>query len=290
MHEVCLSASHYPYIRDVGTTLTTPGWIHPNRITDYHVLIYCVTGQMQVVEDGIAYVLREGDLFFLKKGVHHYGEEGTLTGTTTFWIHFYDGMHDLPESKSDLPNALSASSSYPISPKDYELRIALPKSINLIAHPSIRKKLASIHESYRTSRPLRHVHLSMETMGLLLEVFGYSQQKQSQSKSDLLVLKLARFLEEHCEQPLDTNRIRETFQLNYEYLSTLFKTKLGTSIFKYHEQRRVQKAAELLKYTTLNVSEVSDRLQFKSAYYFSRVFKKVMGDSPSDYMKNIYRV
>ncbi|WP_367398337.1 helix-turn-helix domain-containing protein [Paenibacillus lautus] len=101
---------------------------------------------------------------------------------------------------------------------------------------------------------------------------------------------MATYLEEHCEEELDTEGIKSTFQRNYNYLSTLFKAKLGTSIFCFHERQRIMRAAELLKNTSMNITEVSYALQFKSPYYFSRVFKKVMGESPSDYIKNIYRI
>nr|WP_245855900.1 helix-turn-helix domain-containing protein [Paenibacillus rigui] len=48
-------------------------------------------------------------------------------------------------------------------------------------------------------------------------------------------------------------------------------------------------ALELIRSTSLNVSEISKRLGYQNPYYFSRVFKKVFGESPSAYMSHFYK-
>ncbi|MFD2611468.1 helix-turn-helix domain-containing protein [Paenibacillus gansuensis] len=294
MNEVSLLGSRYPLIRDMGTTLTRTGWIHPDRVTDYHVFIYCIEGQMQVIEDGTEFFLRDGDILFLKKGIHHWGEEGTLPGTSTIWIHFYDSVPALPDTQDTEHPAFQHLHMVPtfnmFTPGTYEFSLPLPKYFNIQKYPYIAKRIREVYELYTSARPFRHLYLSMETMSVFLELYNASQQKESFGKADVLVQKLISYLEDHSGQMLDTEQIREDFQLNYNYLSTLFKAKLGTSIFKFHERQRVQKAAELLKTTSMNITEISYHLEFKSPYYFSRVFKKVMGESPSDYIKNIYRM
>nr|WP_091234239.1 AraC family transcriptional regulator [Fontibacillus panacisegetis] len=44
-----------------------------------------------------------------------------------------------------------------------------------------------------------------------------------------------------------------------------------------------------MRNTSLNVSEISDRLGYNNPYYFSRVFKKVMGEPPSSYWRHLYK-
>ncbi|MFD2700845.1 helix-turn-helix domain-containing protein [Paenibacillus shunpengii] len=294
MHEVILLGSEYPLVRDIGTTYTQGRWIHPERVADYHVCIYCIQGQMQVVEDGKEYILRDGDIMFLKKGVHHWGSEGTLPGTSTLWIHFYDSPNnqvELPATEqTSLHQMLFAPTDQLFSKSQYECTVVLPKLMNIKGFPHMNRKARELYELYSSSRPFRHLYVSLETMSLFLEIYRISLMRHIPGKSDALVQKLARYLEEHCEEELDIERIKSTFQRNYNYLSTLFKAKLGTSIFCFHERQRIMKAAELLKNTSMNITEVSYALQFNSPYYFSRVFKKVMGESPTDYIKNIYRM
>ncbi|WP_246354138.1 helix-turn-helix domain-containing protein [Paenibacillus phytohabitans] len=44
-----------------------------------------------------------------------------------------------------------------------------------------------------------------------------------------------------------------------------------------------------MRTSSYNVSEISEALGYPNPYYFSRVFKKVLGESPSSYMKHLYR-
>ncbi|OXM85739.1 helix-turn-helix transcriptional regulator [Paenibacillus rigui] len=59
--------------------------------------------------------------------------------------------------------------------------------------------------------------------------------------------------------------------------------------FEAHTKLRMNHALELIRSTSLNVSEISKRLGYQNPYYFSRVFKKVFGESPSAYMSHFYK-
>jgi len=275
-------------------TTTHDEWIHPYRVTDYHVFIYLIEGRMHVIEDGTEYILQEGDILFLKKGVPHWGIEGTLPGTRTYWIHFHNPSAELQgisETVQESSQSLSMSSNEIIfSPKHYDLRIELPKHFKVKNAHYMTRKLKELYELYNSSRPARHLYLSIGTMEVLLDLYKESLDNQVLTKSDAVAHRLAEYLQTQSDEELDPEKIGAEFQLNYNYLSTLFKQKFGTSIFKYHERIRIQHAAELLKNTSMNISQVSEQVNYKCPYYFSRVFKKIMGESPSDYIKSIYRM
>jgi AraC family transcriptional regulator of arabinose operon len=293
LNEIRLHGGQLPQIRDIGTTLTQSGWIHPDRVTDYHVLIFVVEGEMQVIEAGEEYRIQADEVLFLKSGIHHWGENGTLPGTSTLWIHFYDtGPDSNPVKASDSVNLqqLLMSSYRMYAPEHYDFSFALPKKIKVKNAPFLHRKLKELYDLYNSPRYFHHLYLSMAAMDIFLELSRQSQENHTLSKSDTIVRKLVHYLEEHSHTELDTENIHAEFQLNYHYLSTLFKTKTGTSMFKYHEKLRIHQAAELLKNTAMNISEVSEQMGYSSPYYFSRVFKKVMGESPSDYIKSIYRM
>jgi AraC family transcriptional regulator, arabinose operon regulatory protein len=293
MNRIVLDSTHFPPIRDIGLTYTKKGWTHPDRIVDYNVFIYVIEGQMQVFEDGIDYVLKEGDCFFLKSGIHHWGDQRTLPGTSTYWIHFYDPVSlnngEVVAISEHTQQHLMYPSFRMFSSDHYLNKLLLPKKMSVKNAPYMIRKLKELYEMYNSSRSFRFIHLSMGVMDIFLELISQSEDNAAFSKSDTIVRKLLVYLEEHCMAELDTVQIGNTLQLNYRYITTLFKNKVGTSIFKYHERLRIHRAAELLKTTTLNISEVSDQAGFQSPFYFSRVFKKVIGESPSDYIKNIYR-
>ena len=73
--------------------------------------------------------------------------------------------------------------------------------------------------------------------------------------------------------------------LNYSktYLSTLFKSHKKTSIMNFYNALKIKEAKKLIRDKGYSVSEVSRKLDFNNPYYFSKVFKRYEGISPSEY-------
>jgi AraC-like DNA-binding protein len=63
----------------------------------------------------------------------------------------------------------------------------------------------------------------------------------------------------------------------------VFKDCSGVSPYQYHLQLRMSRAKELLRGSALSIKEIAAVLRFSSVYQFSRIFKKKMGVSPSQY-------
>ncbi|MGQ7885466.1 helix-turn-helix domain-containing protein [Paenibacillus sp. WC2504] len=267
MNRIRLHTGCFPFIRDMGKTLTNEGWIHPDRNANFNVFIFVIKGQMQVVEEGKEYLLTEGTGFFLKSGLHHWGGPGTLADTSTIWAHFYDRVGESLPTKvveeRSLPSFRATQAYQLFTPSDYQYELVLPKLFHLGQPSALISKLKELYELYSSAPLFSHLTLSMKTMDIFLDIYRLSLKRPKlSSKSDAVVQKLADYLEEHWENKLDPEQIASEFQLNYRHMSTLFTSKMGISLFNYHERLRIHKSAELLRTTTFNVSEVSDRLHF----------------------------
>lgn len=70
------------------------------------------------------------------------------------------------------------------------------------------------------------------------------------------------------------------------HLSVLFKKHLGMSLKTFIDRERAETAKNLLAYSEMNISEVSDRMGFRDVFYFSNFFKRLTGESPSTFLKN----
>jgi transcriptional regulator GlxA family with amidase domain len=68
-----------------------------------------------------------------------------------------------------------------------------------------------------------------------------------------------------------------------------FKRGTRMTPLRYLNQSRVDKAKELLQYTTFNVSEVSQQVGFKSIFHFSKVFRQISGRNPSEFKQFRYQ-
>ena len=77
--------------------------------------------------------------------------------------------------------------------------------------------------------------------------------------------------------------IAESVNVSIPHYSYLFKQKTGFAPMEYFNQLKVQKACQYLLFTNLRIKEIAEQLGIEDPYYFSRMFKSVMGLSPKEY-------
>lgn len=87
------------------------------------------------------------------------------------------------------------------------------------------------------------------------------------------------YLEPHFDYPM----LAQTSGWSYSYFKKLFTAAYGLPPKKYVTQLRMNYARELLVTQLYSVTEVAEQCGYLDAYYFSAVFKRVFGVSPSAY-------
>jgi YesN/AraC family two-component response regulator len=78
--------------------------------------------------------------------------------------------------------------------------------------------------------------------------------------------------------------LEKKFSTNFDYINRRFQSTYGCTIFKYITKLRINKAKELIQTTDLNFSEISYLVGIGDPYYFSKLFKKQTGFTPSEYL------
>ena len=101
--------------------------------------------------------------------------------------------------------------------------------------------------------------------------------------------KTLRFIEGFVVKYIDftLDDIAEELGYNKDYMCKCFLREVGVSIGHYLTLLRIDKAKELLISTDCDVVEISSVIGYKSASYFIRTFKKIVGECPSTYRKNV---
>lgn len=92
---------------------------------------------------------------------------------------------------------------------------------------------------------------------------------------------LVLYVNEHLSRPLYLDQLAEAFHTTPKYVSRYFKKTVGTPFYQYIENRRIEKACELLRTTAHPVSAVGEQVGILNRNTFLRVFKKVTGTTPS---------
>lgn len=105
------------------------------------------------------------------------------------------------------------------------------------------------------------------------------------TKSDT-VEKAKKYISEHISEPITLSDISEEVHLSPNYFHSLFKSVEGTTPREYLTEYRLRLACELLRTTSLSLSDISERCGFCNQQYLSLLFKKRFGVSPKTYRKN----
>ncbi|WP_291652581.1 response regulator [Clostridium sp.] len=100
------------------------------------------------------------------------------------------------------------------------------------------------------------------------------------------VKEILEYINEHYDEPLELSDISKAFNFNYYYLSFYFNTHCKEGFSEYLNRIRVEKSCELLKENKLYVSEISSIVGYSDHSYFCRVFKKIVGYTPSNYRRS----
>ncbi len=159
-------------------------------------------------------------------------------------------------------------------------------------HLAVRKTLREITELHTT-------HFSVARYGglaTLQEVFDYytaalcsvadslheqAVQAEADSRLEDEVLK---YIEENCyDSELSLQSISEHFRVSSKYLSLLCKKRYDMTYLQYIQNKRIQRAAQLLAEKKYSLSEVAAMCGYANQLTFRRNFKSIMGVNPSDF-------
>ncbi len=104
------------------------------------------------------------------------------------------------------------------------------------------------------------------------------------TKSKKIVDSVRKYIEENYhDSNLSVEGIANGIYINSSYLRKVFKKELSMSVNDYIVDIRLQKAKELIGSGNTKLSNISDRVGYNDASYFSKSFKKKFGLSPSEY-------
>ncbi len=91
---------------------------------------------------------------------------------------------------------------------------------------------------------------------------------------------MVRYLREHLCEPISRRNLAREFSMTPEHINALFKKELGISPTRLVHRERVYQAYQYIQQEGLSVKEAAQRVGFCDQFYFSKVFKRIMGVSP----------
>ncbi|MEA5016753.1 MAG: response regulator [Candidatus Limiplasma sp.] len=117
---------------------------------------------------------------------------------------------------------------------------------------------------------------TLETLARLL-----SQDQVTGSKK---TVRLAmKYVQDNMDKPMGTNEAAQHLTINASYFSVLFKRETGENFINYVNRVKIERAKTLLREPMCKVYEVCEQVGYEDSKYFARLFRKLVGMTPSQY-------
>lgn len=135
-------------------------------------------------------------------------------------------------------------------------------------------------------RTVRSVHQLSEWAVYVLDKIKTNALVEQRSSKEKLIWKVKDYIAKNLGTT-SLQSIADAVYLHPVYLSRLYKAETGQGLSDYIHAQRMEKAAHLLKQDSIRIYEISERLGFKNAAYFSKVFRAEFGMTPQEYRDQI---
>ncbi|RKP49938.1 response regulator [Cohnella endophytica] len=143
---------------------------------------------------------------------------------------------------------------------------------SLSEYAKIMERLVRTSPSYRALNEQFAVFVSRE----------WKPSEASVTREEAFV-KIRAYLSSHLNEPTTLGALGDLFGVSISYLCSIFKEFSNATFVEFLTEMRLQKAAELLRTTSLPLKEVAELTGYADQRYFSKVFKSHSGMTPSEF-------
>lgn len=230
-----------------------------------HLLIYCVAGRGEVDLGGDTHPVGPGDVLLFREGQPHRYRARPDDPWTIYWVHlggaavdaFFDAIE--PDPRAGLvPVGLHSRLS-----EEFEVLLATAVSFQ-------------IHHQVHAANVLRG----------LLTFLALVRRRQQARQAALDVDRVQSYLQSRLHERLALDDlVAATSTLSRYHFIREYKRLTGQTPMQAFQHLKISRACYLLDVSDLGVSDIARHLGHDDPYYFSRLFKKVMGVAPRHYRR-----
>ena len=133
--------------------------------------------------------------------------------------------------------------------------------------------------------PAGAFELPLQLLGYLSRCYGSSHEREQRSLMSLGGV--LSYMAEHLDEPLTVGQLAWQAGMSESTLTRRFRSVLGCPPVEYLIRLRIRQARQFLRDPDMNVTEIALACGFSDSNFFSRTFRRVVGESPRDYRKRV---
>ncbi|EDM37624.1 putative AraC transcriptional regulatory protein [Pedobacter sp. BAL39] len=231
-----------------------------------NILIYCVSGRGWYIIEQKKYEVGPGQFIHIPANDLHiiYGAD-IEEPWTIYWVHFSGG------------NMKKYNNSIGITAYDGPKPVAF--------NEKIIKTWTEIYQSLEMGYSLNNLRNANLCLYYFQALFYYPENhlENDVERMQDVVTETIVFMRSKFSEKLTVEVLAQRYQLSTSHFSSIFKKSTGMSPIDYFIQLKVQKACQLLYNPVVKIKDVAKAVGYEDAFYFSRIFKKLMDISPEQY-------
>lgn len=272
-----------PQLVTAGHSIWQPGMQHFRRSFNIHDLVFVRSGCIYLAENEQHYEIGAGQMLMLEAGKTHEGYRPCDTDTELFWIHIKHDFVHTPITADHIswslaPRIGTDSDLHPVNQSIY-----LPKygSYPLEEIWRLLDNIVKLHNTMTTGMVWR---LQLSFIELLMHLQQFVQAAGPSTSSGRLASAVAAFIRNHAGEGFHVGMLEREFHFHTDYLSRCLKRHTGMSTLEYVRQVRIEQACRLLtSEPECSIRQIAERVGIPDVNYFCRLFRKVIGVSPTAY-------
>ena len=248
-------------------------------------IIYMQSGYCEINVDLEHYVLRQGDIVFIKpQAIHslqqYQGENGCL----------FSWLLDINMLSYGATDACYVKYLKPF----LDGKIEYPQVISKMhpSHEQLERQLLEIHEVCDEKASVLELNIKWRLEKLFYtlfkEVFVYKKLPNEQKQDTLqAICNVLEYIQENYQKTLTIGELAELLHFSDTYFMRFFKKCTGVTCVEYINEYRMNKAVELLQNTELTIMDIAMQVGMHNISYFNRIFKKKYNMTPKEYRKRV---
>ncbi len=253
------------YVTDIGYFPSANGHRRQRETgSDNHIFIFCVDGKGSIELPDGSYLMEKGHFCIIPAGMPHTYQADFREPWSIYWCHFNGTL-----SKAYI---------------DLVSKNTFITKLDQIQHSSLIRRFYNCYSLLEKGYCMENMVTLANMLGLLLSGTRYTSDTRnevtdSKNPVDLCI----DYMLANTRIKLDLDELTRQTSISKSHLIHLFKEQTGFTPIDYFIHLKIQKACSLLDTTGLSIKEIGYHLGYDDSLYFSRIFRKIMGDSPKKY-------
>lgn len=241
------------------------------HVRDVYLIHYIVKGSGSLIKGDLSYKIGEGDIFTIFPGEVTCYKTVKEDPWSFYWFSFNGGMGE------EYAESTGLSREKPVK--------QIGHLYNIPEHIDKMIQALSVKEDSCQCKVLSYLYL---TLSRLQDCNADNGQKAAKKKrTEEYIENAMRFIEHNYFKEITVEKIAGFSNLERTYFSKLFKKVTGISPRDYLIKFRIEKAAEFIRNTDLEMKSIAKCVGIYDEYYFSRAFKKIKGKPPGKYRRSL---